>query len=63
MKKIYKEQNLENVLLQGYRLNKEPFIWDNYSDQPHVIRDKAYKKSMRKKYLFDYVKLFFLHQL
>ncbi len=59
MKKIYKEQNLENVLLQGYRLNKEPFIWDNYSDQPHVIRDKAYKKSMRKKYLFDYVKLFF----
>jgi hypothetical protein len=40
-------------------MNKKPFIWDNYSDQPHVIKDKTYKKSMRKKYLFDYIKLFF----
>ena len=40
-------------------MNKGPFIWDKYSDQPHVIRDKAYKKSMRKKHLFDYIKLFF----
>ena len=39
-------------------MNKEPFIWDNYSDQPHVIRDKAYKKTMRKKHLKDFVKLF-----
>ncbi len=38
-------------------MNKEPFIWDDYSDQPHVIRDKKYKKEMRKKHLFDYVKL------
>lgn len=59
MKKMYKEQNLENVHLQGFSLNKEPFVWDQYSDQPQVIRDKAYKKSMRKKHLFDYVKLFF----
>ncbi len=59
MKKMYKEQNLENVHLQGFNLNKEPFVWDNYSDQPHVIRDKEYKKAMRKKHLFDYVKLFF----
>ena len=35
------------------------FIWDKYSDQPHVIKDKTYKKNMRKKYLFDYLKLFF----
>ena len=41
-------------------MNKEPFLWDKYSDQPHVIRDKSYKKSMRKKYVFDYIKLFFL---
>lgn len=40
-------------------MNKEPFIWDNYSDQPHVIKDKAYKKAMRKKHLKDFVKLFF----
>ncbi|WP_072682428.1 hypothetical protein [Arcobacter sp. LA11] len=40
-------------------MKKNPFIWDYYSDQPHVIRDKKYKKSMRKKHVFDYIKLFF----
>lgn len=40
-------------------MNKAPFIWDKFSDQPHVLRDKSYKKSMRKKYILDYVKLFF----
>jgi hypothetical protein len=35
------------------------FQWDQYSDQPCVIKDKAYKKQMRKKYFFDYIKLFF----
>ncbi len=40
-------------------MNKEPFFWDNYSDQPSVIKDKAYKKAMRKKHMFDYMKLFF----
>lgn len=39
-------------------MNKEPFIWDNYSDQPHVIKDKAYKKAMRKKHIKDFIKLF-----
>ena len=34
-----------------------PFIWDNYSDQPHVIKDKTYKKQMKKKHMFDYIKL------
>ena len=28
---------------------KEPFKWDEYSDQPALLQDKAYKKSMRKK--------------
>ncbi|MEW6552126.1 MAG: hypothetical protein AB1389_08380 [Campylobacterota bacterium] len=34
-----------------------PFIWDSYSDQPHVIRDRAYKKQMKKKHSLDYLKL------
>ncbi|AXH11866.1 hypothetical protein [Halarcobacter bivalviorum] len=40
-------------------MNKAPFFWDNYSDQPSVIKDKAYKKAMRKKFIFDYIKMFF----
>ena len=40
-------------------MNKEPFIWDNYSDQPYVIKDRVYKKAMRKKHLKDFIKLFF----
>ncbi|WP_455756686.1 glycosyl hydrolase [Sulfurimonas sp.] len=28
---------------------KEPFEWDNYSDQPALLKDKVYKKKMRKK--------------
>jgi len=27
---------------------KEPFKWDDYSDQPALLQDKAYKKKMRK---------------
>ena len=37
---------------------KEPFIWDRYSDQPYPIKDKAYKKVMRKKHVWDYIPLF-----
>ena len=37
---------------------QKPFIWDKYSDQPYPIKDKAYKKKMRKKHLWDYVPLF-----
>ena len=40
-------------------MNKAPFFWDKYSDQPSVIRDKAYKKAMRKKYIGDYIKMLF----
>lgn len=28
---------------------KEPFKWDSYSNQPALLKDKLYKKSMRKK--------------
>ncbi len=33
------------------------FIWDKYSDQPYIIKDKAYKKSMRRKHIKDYIPL------
>ena len=36
---------------------KKPFMWDKYSDQPHVIKDKSYKTMMRKKYKFDFLKM------
>ncbi|TLS72919.1 hypothetical protein FE246_00085 [Aliarcobacter thereius] len=36
----------------------EKFIWDNYSDQPHIIKDRAFKKAMRKKHLKDFIKMF-----
>jgi len=36
---------------------KEPFIWDRYSNQPYPIKDRAYKKSMRKKNAFSYISL------
>ena len=28
---------------------KLPYSWDNYSDQPYQLKDKNYKKTMRKK--------------
>ncbi|RLA64193.1 MAG: hypothetical protein DRQ78_06230 [Epsilonproteobacteria bacterium] len=37
---------------------KKPFIWDKYSDQPYPLKDKTYKKRMRKKHIWDYVPLF-----
>lgn len=35
---------------------KAPFKWDNYSDQPALLKDKTYKKEMRQKQLFSLVK-------
>jgi len=37
-------------------LMKAPFKWDNYSDQPALLKDKTYKKEMRKKQLFSIFK-------
>ena len=31
----------------------DKFEWDNYSDQPHIIKDKVFKKSLYKKAAFD----------
>lgn len=39
-------------------MQKNNFPWDHYSDQPCVIKDKKYKKSMYKKAFFDFVKTF-----
>ena len=33
------------------------FPWDYYSDQPYILKDKAFKKQMRKKNIIDYIKL------
>lgn len=38
---------------------KPPFFWDGYSDQPHVLKDKAYKKRMRALQWKEYLKTFF----
>jgi hypothetical protein len=37
--------------------NSSPFIWDKYSDQPYVIKNKSYKRAMRKRYKFDFLKM------
>ncbi|WP_295020676.1 glycosyl hydrolase [Sulfurimonas sp.] len=39
---------------------KQPFIWDNYSDQPYPLKDKIYKKSMRKKEFLSLLKTFLI---
>lgn len=33
----------------------DKFKWDSYSDQPHIIKDKVFKKSIYKKAAFDQV--------
>lgn len=38
-------------------MQNNPFIWDNNSDQPYIIKDKAYKKAMRKKHKADWLPL------
>ncbi len=40
-------------------MHKNIFKWDNYSDQPAIIEDKAYKKQMRKKEFNSLVKTLF----
>lgn len=34
-----------------------PFAWDDYSDQPALLKDKIYKNRMRRQQVFAYVKL------
>ena len=39
---------------------KPPFVWDEYSDQPHIITDKKFKKSQKKKFVLEYFKMLFV---
>lgn len=39
---------------------KQPYIWDNYSDQPYPLKDKTYKKEMRKSQFGSLLKTFFV---
>jgi len=36
---------------------QKPFIWDKYSDQPYPLKDRAYKKKMRRRHIWSYVPL------
>lgn len=38
---------------------KQPYKWDNYSDQPYPLQDKIYKKKMRKGEFVSLLKTFF----
>ena len=43
------------------RINmKSVFTWDSYSDQPHIITDKKFKKSQKKRFLPEYLKMLFV---
>ncbi|MCX6076329.1 MAG: glycosyl hydrolase [Campylobacterales bacterium] len=39
---------------------KKPYQWDDYSDQPYQLKDKNYKKQIRKKEFFSLLKTFFI---
>ena len=39
---------------------KQPFMWDQYSDQPYQLKNKAYKKQMRKKEFGSFLKTIFI---
>ena len=39
---------------------KSPYSWDNYSDQPYQLKDKAFKKNMRKKEFKSILKTIFI---
>jgi hypothetical protein len=36
-----------------------PFKWDNFSDQPYQLKDKLFKKKMRKKEFYSLIQTFF----
>ncbi len=36
------------------------FVWDEHSDQPHIITDKKFKEEQKKKFQSEHLKMFFL---
>ena len=39
---------------------REPFLWDEYSDQPYQLKDRSFKKMMRKRELLSLIKTFLI---
>lgn len=39
---------------------REPFLWDDYSDQPYQLKDREFKKMMRKHELLSLIKTFLI---
>ena len=44
-------------------MHKLPFSWDKFSDQPHIITDKKFKKSQKKKFFLEYLKMLFVFMI
>ena len=42
------------------KILKEPFIWDNFSDQPYQLKDRNFKKMMRRRELYSSLKTFLI---
>jgi len=62
---VYKNSIINfNISLQFMRINmKSVFTWDSYSDQPHIITDKKFKKSQKKKFFLEYLKMLFVFMI
>jgi len=41
-------------------MQKSPFVWDKFSDQPYIIADRKFKKSQKKKFILEYLKMLFV---
>lgn len=39
---------------------KEPFVWDKHSDQPYQLKDRNFKKRMRRREVFSILKTFLI---
>ncbi|HIF36037.1 MAG TPA: hypothetical protein EYQ71_05275, partial [Candidatus Thioglobus sp.] len=39
---------------------KSKASWDPYSDQPHIITDRDFKRAQKKRFFLEYLKMLFL---
>ena len=42
------------------KILKEPFVWDNFSDQPYQLKDRNFKKMMRRREIYSNLKTFLI---
>ena len=61
--RLYKIIKQWKKIEKDYRVFKKNssspiYIWDNFSDQPHIIKDKEFKRNARLSNLRDYLKMF-----